>query len=257
MYGLAAMGGREAAAVLLQQVDSDAKWRRKAAVFALGEGAPLTAPVVDALCRRLAQEDSVYVRAVAAAALGCIYRRSTAAQDHGCRESREGNNEVKEVLQCRVIDALLDALATEDNRLDQGLRYKIGGAFGVKMWRPCDENDICEGSGLMPPSSLLEEKGLGDRFEPVRSAVREALARSLVVVATHPLPNPGVVLARLVEGLSEVIGEDRNVLAAGLAMDALHRLGARYALAKEACGRLLDGSRSVLPADALSRTPSE
>ena len=53
------------------------------------------------------------------------------------------------------------------------------------------------------------------------------------------------------------IGEDRNVLAAGLAMDALHRLGARYALAKEACGRLLEGSRSVLPADALSRTPSE
>ena len=71
MYGLAAMGGWEAAAVLLQQVDSDAKWRRKAAVFALGEGAPLTAPVVEALCRRLAQESSVYVRAVAAAALGC------------------------------------------------------------------------------------------------------------------------------------------------------------------------------------------
>ena len=110
---------------------------------------------------------------------------------------------------------------------------------------------------MMPPSSLLEEKGLGERFEPVRSAVREALARSLVIVATHPLPNPDVVLARLVEGLSEVIGEDRNVLAAGLAMDALHRLGARYVLAKEACGRLLDGSRSVLPADALSRTPSE
>ena len=75
------MGGQVAASVLLQHTESDAKWRRKASVFALGEGAPLTPAVLAALAKRLslAHEPSVYVRAVAAVALGCLYRRSVAS----------------------------------------------------------------------------------------------------------------------------------------------------------------------------------
>ena len=81
-YGMGALGGERAASVLLPYMTSDAKWRRKAATFALGEGAPLTSAVVEALCLRIAEDESVYVRAVAAVALGCLYRRSVASTDH-------------------------------------------------------------------------------------------------------------------------------------------------------------------------------
>ena len=79
---MGALGGERAASVLLPYMTSDAKWRRKAATFALGEGAPLTPAVVEALCLRIAEDESVYVRAVAAVALGCLYRRSVASTDH-------------------------------------------------------------------------------------------------------------------------------------------------------------------------------
>ena len=78
---MGALGGERAASVLLPYMTSDAKWRRKAATFALGEGAPLTPAVVEALCLRIAEDESVYVRAVAAVALGCLYRRSVASTD--------------------------------------------------------------------------------------------------------------------------------------------------------------------------------
>eukprot|EP01052_Picozoa_sp_SAG31_P032390 SAG31_NODE_3547_length_4135_cov_4.829534_5_plen_458_part_00 len=157
MYGAAAMGGDIMAAVLLRHVDSDAKWRRKAATFALGEGAPLTAPVVDALCKRLQVDESVYVRAVAAAALGCIYRRSVASVSINDNNTRVRHAPGRDALQVQVIDALIRGLAKEENRLDQGLRYpsRSGGGdrtFGLKMWRPNDENDVCEGGAIVPPS---------------------------------------------------------------------------------------------------------
>ena len=79
---MGALGGERAASVLLPYMTSDAKWRRKAATFALGEGAPLTPAVVEALCLRIAEDESVYVRAVAAVAMGCLYRRSVASTDH-------------------------------------------------------------------------------------------------------------------------------------------------------------------------------
>ena len=155
MYGAGAMGGAVMAVVLLPLMESDAKWRRKAATFALGEGAPLTAPVVDALCRRLKVDESVYVRAVAAVALGCIYRRSVAA---AAADTDEKIVRVDmEALQSQVIAALMTGLAAEENRLDQGLRYpsRSGGgdrAFGLKMWRPNDDNDVCEGNAVTPPA---------------------------------------------------------------------------------------------------------
>lgn len=155
MYGAGAMGGEVMAAVLLPLMESDAKWRRKAATFALGEGAPLTRPVVDALCRRLKVDESVYVRAVSAVALGCLYRRSVATTAAG---TGTGVAQIDtEALQSQVIDALMTGLAEEQNRLDQGMRLpsRSGGgdrAFGLKMWRPNDENDVCEGGAVTPPT---------------------------------------------------------------------------------------------------------
>ena len=208
---MGALGGERAASVLLPYMTSDAKWRRKAATFALGEGAPLTPAVVEALCLRIAEDESVYVRAVAAVALGCLYRRSVASTDH-----QDGKAQLQvrtqplyrhtrnvEASQCRlfvcklarvfkgwrqhihdrsarcaqaqVIDGLLGGLAVEDNRLDQGLRYPSlskgaqDRAFGLKMWRPCDENDVCEGGAIVSrpdpfkPPPLRDACGLSSR----------------------------------------------------------------------------------------------
>lgn len=155
MYGAGAMGGEVMAGVLLPLMESDAKWRRKAATFALGEGAPLTGSVVDALCMRLKVDESVYVRAVAAVALGCLYRRSVAICAAGINEKAALIN--TQTLQSQIITALVAGLAEEENRLDQGLRYpsRSGGGdrtFGLKMWRPNDDNDVCEGGGVTPPA---------------------------------------------------------------------------------------------------------
>jgi hypothetical protein len=84
MYGLAAVGAGRATQVLLDASTSDVKWVRKAAVFGLGEcGAPRQV-VLTALVNRLdlAKESSVYVRSVAAAAIGCVMRRAAAAATH-------------------------------------------------------------------------------------------------------------------------------------------------------------------------------
>ena len=141
-----------------------------------------------------------------------------------------------------MIDGLLGGLAVEDNRLDQGLRYPSRSkgaqdrAFGLKMWRPCDENDVCEGGAIVslppkpptlrdacglsslapscsfpvlirswlrvqtPPEEAVVAKGMpADRFDRVRSTVRENIGWSLVMVTTHPAPTPDVV-SRLVDG---------------------------------------------------------
>ena len=57
--------------------------------------------------------------------------------------------QLQATLQEGAIDALLRGLEEEENRLDQGLRYPSRSgdgtqdrAFGLKMWRPCDENDV-------------------------------------------------------------------------------------------------------------------
>ena len=68
----------------------------------------------DSSARRAGQEDeSVYVRAVAAVALGCLYRRAAASP---------ARSPAKDALQARVIAALTGGLAREESRLDQGIR---------------------------------------------------------------------------------------------------------------------------------------
>ena len=249
MYGASAMGGDVMASVLLGHIHSDAKWRRKAAAFALGEGAPLVASVVEALCTRLQEDESVYVRSTAAFALGCLYRRSVASA--AATVGREG-------LQTRIIAALLEGLAVEENRLDQGLREEAlrqkANHWGAKMWRPTDLNDVCEGGAVVPPAQLLAAKGLPpERFEPVCSAVRGNIGMALVMVATHPVPPPA--LSELVAGLSGVIRSDKNVATVGYCMDALHRL-ARHGgeVAVAARGAVLDGGSCLLPKESLCRT---
>ena len=39
-------------------------------------------------------------------------------------------------------------------------------AFGLKMWRPCDENDVCEGNAVTPDADSVASKGM----PPDRSA---------------------------------------------------------------------------------------
>ena len=256
MYGAAATGGELMAQILLRHTQSDAKWRRKAACFALGEGAPLTTAVADALCARLhLDEPSVYVRSVAAFALGCVYRRSIASDD-----SSNAMTE-KESLQLRgrIIAALLSGLSREENRLDQSLRAdgtrQAANPFGAKMWRPTDINDVCEGGGAVPPEEILAAKGMQlDRFEPVCSAVRTAIGMSLVTICTHPVPE--TVVPELVAELSHVILTDKNVTTVGLLMDALHRPSKHHSNAEvlRACATLLDESSCILPRESICRT---
>jgi hypothetical protein len=218
MYGAAATGGAAMAKILLRHIHSDAKWRRKAACFALGEGAPLTTAVVDALITRLKEDDepSVYVRSVAAFALGCVYRRSIAhAGSSSATTNAEAEALQQQLLRGRIIAALLSGLDREQNRLDQGLRAdgmrQAANPFGAKMWRPTDINDVCEGGGAVPPEPILAEKGMPIcRFEPVCSAVRGAIGMSLVTICTHPVAVETV--AGLVVALSRVILTDKNVV---------------------------------------------
>jgi hypothetical protein len=259
---------------LLPHVTSDAKWRRKAATFALGEGAPLTQPVVDALCLRLKRDPSVYVRAVAAGALGCLYRRSIAARKllqsvprpDRCRSSASaGTAASAAALQEQIIDALLAALEVEQSRLDQGLRYPSRSsantsyrAYGLKMWRPCDENDVCEGGGIVPTAGELAAVALPpDRFQRVRSTVRENVGWSLVMVTTHTLPTVPRrerLAQRLLDGLRTVIHSDPGIVSVGFAIDALHRLAATEPSARRAAMELLDPTRCLLPAESVCRT---
>ena len=102
-------------------------------------------------------------------------------------------------------------------------------------------------------ASVLTSNARRERLAQ-RRAQRKRRREMLQRAASSGLDGLG---ARALATLAHIVRTDQNVICVGLAMDALHRLGARYALAKEACGRLLDGSRAVLPADALSRTPSE
>jgi hypothetical protein len=251
MYGASALGGELMADILLSHTRSDAKWRRKAGCFALGEGAPLTVAVVEGLCirLRLAEEDSVYVRSVAAFALGCVYRRSIAVPWTPAEAP---------LLRARIIAALLGGLGREENRLDQGLRAdgmrQAANPFGAKMWRPTDINDVCEGGGAVPPAGVLTEKGLPlDRFEPVCSAVRGAIGMSLVTICTHPVPEAAV--PELLSALSHIILTDKNVTTVGFCMDALHRLSKHGdASVLRTCAKLLDDSSCILPRESLCRT---
>ena len=196
-YGLIASGER-ATRTLFNAAESPVKWIRKAGVFGLGETGTLTSAVVDRLAQRLCDDPSVYVRSVAATALGAAGRRAV-----GQTASAE--------LVPAIIDALLDALAREPNRLSMDRAQRRG----IKFVRPTDECDVCEGIGINYGA---------ERFERVRSAVRENALTSLVVLCSHGIAATGDRFNRLTDTLADIVRTERNVFAFGLALDALSRL---------------------------------
>ena len=83
LYGLIATGP-DSSMKLLSAVESRARWVRKAAVFGLGSAGMLTKEVVQAIGARLLDDPSVFVRSVAADAMGCFARRAVANPESRC-----------------------------------------------------------------------------------------------------------------------------------------------------------------------------
>ena len=196
-YGLIAVG-EEATATFLEAADSPIKWVRKAGVYGLGDASPLTAAVMQTVVTRLHEDTSVYIRSVAAGTLGCLGRRAIAT-----------GRGVELIPQC--LEALVQSLAREENRLAMS---KAQGR-SIKFVRPTDESDVCEGDGV--------DFGLA-RYAPVRSAVRENVLWSLVILCSHGPEVLGNALEATLSALQEVVRTDQNVIAVGFAMDALARL---------------------------------
>jgi hypothetical protein len=147
---------------------------------------------------RLHQDSSVYIRSVAAGTLGCLGRRAIAT-----------GIGIDLIPNC--LAALLQSLAHEENRLAMS---KAQGR-SIKFVRPTDECDVCEGDGV--------DFGLA-RYAPVRSAVRENVLWSIVILCSHGTQVLGSALEPTVAALQAVIRTDKNVIAVGFAMDALARL---------------------------------
>ncbi len=196
-YGLIAVG-EEATATFLEAANSPIKWVRKAGVYGLGDASPLTAAVLQTVVTRLHEDPSVYIRSVAAGTLGCLGRRAIA--------TRRG---VELIPQC--LEALVQSLAREENRLAMSKAQ----SRSIKFVRPTDDSDVCEGDGV--------DFGL-DRYAPVRSAVRENVLWSIVILASHGAAVLGNALEPTVAALQEVVRTDKNIICVGFAMDALARL---------------------------------
>ena len=196
-YGLAAVGP-SCTPLLLAAATSPSRWVRKSAAFCLGETGEMSRPVVDKLEKLLLSDPSIYVRSVAASALGCLGRRTAA------------DNQADEIVS-KATAALIKSLGQERNRLSMD---KAQGR-SIKLVRPTDECDVCEGIGI----DYGEE-----RYEPVRSAVRENALWSLVVLCSHGHSQLGNSLASAIRCLTEIVVSEKNVFCAGFAMDALTRL---------------------------------
>ena len=196
-YGLIAVGP-DATEAFLGAIGSPVKWVRKAATYGIGDASPLTKEVLDAVVTRLQDDPSVYVRAVAAGTLGCLGRRAIAT---GVGAS--------------LVPACLVALALSVGREENRLAMDQAQQRSIKFVRPTDECDVCEGSGV--------DFGL-ERYELVRSAVRENALWSLVILSSHGTAIVGAALEPVVEALTNVIRDDKNVICVGFALDALNRL---------------------------------
>lgn len=196
-YGLAASGSLSTP-VLLRAVDSPVRWIRKAAVFCLGESGESSLEVLQSIEFLLLNDPSVYVRSVAASALGCFIRRSI-GQD----------SELTMVPM--AAKSILLSLELEVNRLAMDRAQ----GRSIKLVRPTDECDVCEGIGI--------DYGLS-RFKPVRSAVRENALWSTVILCTHGPQLLGRTLKPLCEALCRIIENEENIFVVGFAMDALNRL---------------------------------
>ena len=204
-YGLVALGS-EATDVFLDATESAVKWVRKAGVYGLGDVAPLNERVLDAVADRLANDPSVYVRSVAANALGCLGRRAIASG-------------IGQDLVPQCVNALVESLAREENRLGMNIAQDRS----IKFVRPTDECDVCEGIGINYST---------ERFKRVRSAVRENALTSMVVLCSHGAALLGDELDPTVRALVNVVRTDENVFSVGLALDSLNRL----ANVGEGCG---------------------
>lgn len=196
-YGLAASGSLSTP-VLLRAVDSPVRWIRKAAVFCLGESGETSQEVLERIEFLLLNDPSVYVRSVAASALGCFVRRSI-------------GQDFDRTLVQRSAKSMLRCLEVEVNRLAMDRAQ----GRSIKMVRPTDECDICEGIGI--------DYGLA-RFKPVRSAVRENVLWSIVILCSHDPHLLGSTLKPLCEALCHIIENEKNIFVVGFAMDALNRL---------------------------------
>jgi len=196
-YGLVAVG-EPATDTFIEATGSPVKWVRKAGVYGLGDSAVLNEAVLDAVVALLHNDPSVYVRAVAAGTLGCLGRRAA------------GTGIGRDLIPA-CLEALTLSLEREENRLSMDLAQKRS----IKFARPTDECDVCEGNGV--------DMGL-ERFEPVRSAVRENALWSMVILCSHGAHLAGDALDSTMHVLKDVVRTDKNVICVGFAMDALTRL---------------------------------
>ena len=146
----------------------------------------------------LEDDPSVYVRSVATGSLGCLGRRAIAT---GVGKS--------------LIPACLEALAASLEREENRLCMSLAQNRGIKFARPTEECDVCEGG---PIQSDYE------RFEPIRSAVRENVLWSLVMLCSHGAAIMGDALEPTIRALKTVVQNDRNAICVGFASDALTRL---------------------------------
>ena len=196
-YGLIA-AGEDATDTFLTATTSEARWIRKAGVYGLGDASSLTEQVLDAVTVRLKNDPSVYVRSVAAGTLGCLGRRAI------------GRGEGTDLVPACAA-ALLESLGREDNRpcMDKAQGRSI------KFVRPTDNCDVCEGGRV--------DFGF-DRFDSVRSAVRENALWSLVILCSHGSSFLGDSLQPTIGTLRGVVRTERNAICVGFAQDALSRL---------------------------------
>ena len=197
-YGLAS-AGEQVTTVTISATKSSCKWVRKAGAFCLGESGSDSRPeVVNALSDLLRLDSSVHVRSVAASALGCVGRRTI-------------GRELTDIQIETFADVLLGALNIECNRLSMDKAQNRS----IKMVRPTEECDICEGIGIT--------YGF-DRFLPVRSAVRENILWSLVILCSSGTTPLGNKVNSVVGALLDVATNDKNIFCVGFALDALTRL---------------------------------
>ncbi len=196
-YGLVAVGS-DATGVFLEAATSVLKWVRKAGVFGLGDVGPLNDEVLETVVTRLEDDPSVYVRSVAAGSLGCLGRRAVASG-------------VGTLLMPACLEALAASLEREENRLCVNRAQNRG----IKFARPTEECDVCEGGPIQDEY---------ERFEPVRSAVRENALWSLVMLCSHGTAIMGDALESTIRALKTVVQDDRNAVCVGFAADALTRL---------------------------------
>ena len=195
--GLVAVGS-DATGVFLEAAMSPLKWVRKAGVFGLGDVSPLSDEVLETVVTRLEDDPSVYVHSVAAGSLGCLGRRAIAA---GAGTS--------------LVPACLKALAASLEREQNRLCVNRAQNRGIKFARPTEECDVCE---VGPIQDDVE------RFEPVRSAVRENALWSIVMICSHGAAVMGDALEPTIGALKTVVQHDRNAVCVGFAFDALARL---------------------------------